>query len=318
MALKQTTKRKLTIISASLMCVFTACVAATSVLAWFSTNKNVNADRGHFSIAKVDSAVTAITVHDFYGSTQDGNEFGFNPTANHTITWDDHDGSDSGEFIMGSYSLNDPHHPVMFLFEVDGSNERITLKTDSTYLAKIEPAFTESVATYSALSTYAEGTMVEVAADETRHGCKSVYRYNGSEFELQWVDLLQDNNPLSSIINTHYVLFEDDPTDNQGNTKTKTGNLILDDVSQSRTYVPVQTSQLTNEKRASFVSFDNQGEPVFTSSINLFQGSTRGYTHLGIIIDYNIDSLEYLYAFFLGHRFLNAGLGFICDWSMEV
>ena len=299
MALKQTTKRKLTIISASLMCVFTACVAATSVLAWFSTNKNVNADRGHFSIAKVDSAVTAITVHDFYGSTQDGSEFGFNPTANHTITWDDHDGSDSGEFIMGSY------------------------KTDSTYLAKIEPDFTESVATYSALSTYAEGTMVEVAADETRHGCKSVYKYNGSEFELQWVDLLQDNNPLSSIINTHYVLFEDDPTDNQGNTKTKTGNLILDDVSQSdvsqsRTYVPVQTSQLTNEKRASFVSFDNQGEPVFTSSINLFQGSTRGYTHLGIIIDYNIDSLEYLYAFFLGHRFLNAGLGFICDWSMEV
>ena len=72
MALKQTTKRKLTIISASLMCVFTACVAATSVLAWFSTNKNVNADRGHFSIAKVDSAFTAITVHDFYGSTQDG------------------------------------------------------------------------------------------------------------------------------------------------------------------------------------------------------------------------------------------------------
>ena len=64
--------------------------------------------------------------------------------------------------------------------------------------------------------------------------------------------------------------------------------------------------------------YDNQGEPVFTSSINLFQGSTRGYTHLGIIIDYNIDSLEYLYAFFLGHRFLNAGLGFICDWSMEV
>ena len=114
MAMKQTTKRKLTIISASLMCVFTACVAATSVLAWFSTNKNVNADRGHFSIAKVDSAVTAITVHDFYGSTQDESEFGFNPTPNHTITWDDHDGSDSGEFVMGSYSLNDPHHPVMF------------------------------------------------------------------------------------------------------------------------------------------------------------------------------------------------------------
>ena len=251
------------------MCVFTAFVAATSVLAWFSTNKNVNA------------------VHDFYGLTSDESEFGFNPTANHTITWDEHNGSDSGEFTMGSYSLNDPHHPVMFLFAVDGSNERITLKTDSTYLAQIEPSFTETVATYSALSTYAEGTMIEVTADETRYGCKSVYKYTNSTFELQRVDLLQTNNPLSSIIDSHYVLFEDDPRDN-------------------------------NSNRASFVSFNAEGEPVFANSVDLFQGSTRGYSHLGIIIDYYVESLEYLYSFFLGHVFLNAGLGFDCDWSMEI
>jgi len=301
-----------------MMCVFTACVTATSVLAWFSTNKNVNADHGSFNIAKVDSAVTAITVHDFYGLTSDESEFGFNPTANHTITWDEHNGSDSGEFTMGSYSLNDPHHPVMFLFAVDGSNERITLKTDSTYLAKIEPAFTETVATYSALSTYAEGTMVEVTADETRYGCKSVYKYTNSEFELQWVDLLQINNPLSSIIDTHYVLFEDDPRDNQGTCRTKSGSLVLDDVSTNRTYMPIQSSQLGDNNRASFVSFNAQGEPVFANSVDLFQGSTRGYSHLGIVIDYYVESLEYLYSFFLGHVFLNAGLGFICDWNMEV
>ena len=51
---------------------------------------------------------------------------------------------------------------------------------------------------------------------------------------------------------------------------------------------------------------------------NLYQGSTSGYTHLGIVIDYLPDSLEYIYSFYLGHTFLNAGLGFDCDWSMEI
>ena len=306
-----------------MMCVFTACVAATSVLAWFSTNKNVNTNNGSFSIAKVDSAVTAITVHDFYGSTQDESEFGFNPTANHTITWDEHNGSDSGEFEMGAYSLNDVHHPVMFLLAVDGSNEKVILKTDSTYIAKIAPEYTVTVASYSALSTYEAGTMVKVTQDETRHNSESIYRYNGSEFELQWVNLMQNNNPLSSIIETHYVLFEDDPRDNAGNVTTKTGTLYTTNefggqVSQSRTYMPIATSGLTSSNRASFVSFNAQGEPVFNESADLFQGSTKGYSHLGIIIDYYVESLEYLYSFFLGHAYLNAGLGFICDWSMEV
>ena len=306
-----------------MMCVFVACVTATSVLAWFSTNKNVTPHSGSFSIAKVDSAVTAITVHDFYGSTQDESEFGFNPTANHTITWDEHNGSDSGEFAMGGYSLNDVHHPVMFLFAVDGSNERVTLKTDSTYLAKTAPLYSVTVASYSALSNYEAGTMVKVTRDETRYNCESIYKYNGSEFELQWVNLMQENNPLSSIIETHYVLFEDDPRDNTGNVITKTGDLYLDDgyggrVSQTRTYMPIASSSLTSSNAASFVSFNEQGEPVFKDSADLFQGSTRGYSHLGIIIDYYVESLEYLYSFFLGHAYLNAGLGFICDWSMEV
>ena len=73
-------------------------------------------------------------------------------------------------------------------------------------------------------------------------------------------------------------------------------HLVLDDVSTNRTYMPIQSSQLANNNRASFVSFNAQGEPVFANSVDLFQGSTRGYSHLGIVIDYYVESLEYLYS----------------------
>ena len=326
MALKQETSRKIKIGAASAMCVFSVLVTVTGVLAWFSTNKGVNADHGSFNIAKVDSAVTAITVHDFYGLTADGSEFGFNPTPNHTIDLTNESGSDSGTFAMGGYSLTDPHHPVLFLFAVDGTNEVIKLKTESPYLAQAIPTEDYEVATYSALSTYEDGAIVKVTADENNYSTTTYYQYHASDssFELTWLDLKQEHNPLSSIVVSYYLLFEDDPTDNTGTHQTKTGELMIPNgfgggsTAQTKTYTPVAASDLNNTNSSSFVSFDANGNPVFNRTANLYQGSTSGYTHLGIVIDYLPASLEYIYSFYLGHVFLNAGLGFDCDWSMEI
>ena len=323
--MKNSTKRKIQIVGASMMCIFSIFVTVTSVLAWFSTNKSANAGHGSFNIAKIDSAVTAITVHDFYGTTADESEFGFNPTPNHTITWDEHNGSDSGSFEMGAYSLTDPHHPVMFLFEVDGTNEIIKLKTDSPYLAKAIPANDYEVASYSTLATYEDDSIIKVLNDETHNNSVTYYRYHtrDSSFELEWMDLKQENNPLSSIVVSYYLLFEDDPTDSTGSCYTKTGSLMVDagfgnKTAQTKTYMPVAASDLNDSNSASFVTFNANGEPVFNKTANLYQGATRGYSHIGIVIDYLPISLEYIYSFYLGHSFLNAGLGFVCDWSMEV
>ena len=325
MSIKQSTKRKITIVSASLMCLFSVFATVTSVLAWFSTNKSANANHGTFNIAKVDSAVTAISVHDFYGTTSDESEFGFNPTANHTITLGQESGSDSGEFEMGAYSLTDPHHPVLFLFAVDGGNEVIKLKTNSPYLAQAIPTEDYTVATYSALSTYEDGAIIKVTSDERNGNTRTYYEYHASDssFELKWLDLKQEHNPLSSIIVSYYLLFEDDPTDNTGSYKTKTGALMVSNglggqTSQTKTYVPVAANALNNSNSASFVTFNANGEPTFSKTANLYQGSTKGYTHVGIVIDYLPVSLEYIYSFYLGHAYLNAGLSFDCDWSMEI
>ena len=305
------------------MTVFTLLAAFTASYAWFSSITKQETDADSFPIRKAESSISSISVHDFYGMTADESEFGFNPTANHVISWDSHAGEDTVGFTMGKYSLDDPHHPVLFLFTLNGGAECIKFETDSTYLAQDEPTHTVTVATYSALAeSYAEKTIIKVEADEKHAGVGTKYKYSSGEFELVWMELSEDNNPLSSVVMTHYFLFTDDPRDSQGDYQVKTGNLMVDDgegnkVSTSETYVPLTSSSFTSSNRSSFVSFDENWEPTFNDFAYAFEGNTTGYTHLGIVLDYYADSLEYISYYFLGHNYLNEGIGFVCDWALE-
>ena len=329
MATVRIEKNKFKIICAAVMCTFSLIVTVTGVLAWFSAQTHVNNESNNFTVLQTDSAVNSISVHDFYGSTSDGSEFGFNPTPSHTITWSDHYGNASqSSFSIGTYSMSDPHHPVLFLFGVNGSSENLRLITEYSYVANSEPVSSVTVATYSALGTYANNTLIKVTSDENHRGASTVYKYvipdDGSPyFDMQWIDLKQNNNPLSSIIQSHYILFTDSPLDNSGTNQTKTGNLMVDNgqgvkIPSSRTYVPILTNSLTDQNKAGFVEFDSSWNPTFNKSISLYNGSIQGYSHIGIIFDYNLESLEYIYSFFLGHNYLNSSLGFSCDWKMEV
>ena len=320
--MKKANRKTLKLVAATSMAIFTLLATFSASYAWFTSILKKDANADSFPVRKTESSISSISVHDFYGLTADESEFGFNPTPNHTITWSGHSGEDTVGFAMGKYSLDNPHHPVLFIFAVHGGVENLKLSTTSTYIAKNEPAHTVTVDTYANLGTYADGTIVKVLADETHAGIPTKYQCNSSEFELVWMELCSDNNPLSSVVMTHYFLFTDDPRDSTGTNQVKTGNLMVDDgtgnvTSQSKTYVPFASSSFTSANQASFVTFDNNWQPTFHDTISLFEGNTTGYTHLGIVLDYFPDSLEYISYYFLGHNLLNEGLGFVCDWEME-
>ena len=320
--MKKLDKKTLKIIAATAMSIFTLFSVFSASLAWFEMIKNVDGDANNMPIKKAESSISSISVHDFYGMTADESEFGFNPVANHTISWNDHAGTDSTGFTMGKYSLDDPHHPVLFLFALNGGAESIRFVTNSTYIANDEPEETVTVATYADLGTYEEGTIVKVTADENHEGVPTKYQYTSSEFVLKWIELSAEKNPLSSVAVTHYFLFADDPRDNTGDNKTKTGELVVDDgeggkTTESKTYVPLASSSFTDSNKSSFVSFDSNWNPSFQESISVFDGNTTGYEYLGVTLDYYADSLEYISYYFLGHALLNDGLGFVCDWSLE-
>ena len=319
--MKRISKTTLKIAAATSVTIFSLAATFSASMAGFATLQKQSYDANSLPIRKTESSISGISVHEFYGLTADKSEFGFNPTAHHTITWNSHSGSDTTGFTMGKYSTDDANHPVLFIFALNGGPETIKFATDSIYLAHREPESSVTVATYADLQTYAEGTIIKVESDENHHNVATKYEYTNSTFELKWIELTAENNPLSSAIMTHYFLFADDPTDSTGNCQIKTGNLMVDDgegnkVSQSKTYLPITSSSFTSANQASFVTFNSNWEPSFTDSISVYDGNTTGYTHLGIVLDYYPDSLEYISSYFLGHPLLNSGLGFVCDWTL--
>lgn len=263
--------KNLKIAAATMMTIFSLFTCFSAAAAWFVGVRSRNSDINNFNVTVTSGNVSTIKVYDFYGSTEDGTILGFNPTSSHTVTISDEVPSGALEFEMGEYSLDDPHHPVLFLFELSSGMQDIIFHTTSTYLTT--------------------------------------------------GDLTSDENPLSSIVMTHWFLFTDNPTDNAGTNRTTTGNLVVDGSVVSKTYVPIteaNASSTATSNMDSFVSFDEHNDFSFKNDLIAFSGNTSGYQCVGIVLDYYSASLEYIYSYFLGSTYLNSGLGFICDWSMEV
>ena len=317
---KNTLRRSLAKIAMhTMVAIFSLASVFAGTYAWFSLNDNASVTGATIKIVDPSTAVVSISVHEFYGATENDVTWGFNPVANHTATIDpeNNTGSESAPFSMGSYTLEDPHHPVLYLLETNGNNELIKLKTNYCYLAKSEPAASVTVNTYSALTTYAENTIVKVVADERHGGASTVYKYVGGSFEMQWIALHSGtDNPLSSIIQMHSFIFNYDPT----TTNTVTGNLMINGAATQKTYIPITKSSCLStytNNMSSFVSL-NGGTPVFSNETTVYDGQTYANGYLGIVYDYYPELVEELYSYFLGNTLLNTALGFSCDWSMEI
>lgn len=250
------------IAAATSVVIFTLLVSFVGIYAWFSTVKNIDNTTNSFKVEQLNGAVTGFTVHEYYGVTSDGSTWGFNPTPKKTVRLDQPAGE--GTLTMGSYSLDNPDHPALILFEVNGSYETIIAKTDSVYLASEEAT------------------------------------------------LQSENNPLSSVIEAYSLSFSSDPK-----IATTTGNLV-DESGQtsSKTYMSISTS--INENKSSFVSFNSNNDPSFSSKATFFDGDISGKSYVGVVINYNTDSLVYISSYYLGNSLLLDGLEYTCDWTLEV
>lgn len=225
--------------------------------------KHVDESTDHFNVLKTEGAVTGFSVHEFYGVTTDETTWGFNPTPAVSVDFENSP-SQSSSLAMGKYSLDNPDHPALILFSVDGTYETITAKTESEYLA---------------------------SADAT---------------------LQATGNPLSSVIESQSITFTLDPKSNgkvTGNLVDETGTTV------SRTYMPIVKSQLSAKNSFATINGNNVD---YQKATTFFEGDITGKTFIGVIINYNSESLNYISSWYLGNNYLLAGLGFTCDWSLEV
>lgn len=317
MAFKRSGNGLIKIVSATAVSVFSLFSLIMGSYAWFSLNLNAVSNGANLYVGDVGTAVKSISVHEFYGATTDNVTLGFNPTPDHSVTWSDFSGNESVLFDMGTYSLGDPHHPVLYLFETDGNDEVIKLLTDFCYLANEKPSYTVTVSSYSNLSTYSDGTKVLVEADERHGGTSSIYEAVDGNLEMKWIDLQNDtDNPLSSIIQAHYFIFDYNPK----TSNTVTGTLKVNGTEQQKTYIPFLSAQCEAEytdNMSSFVSFETT-TPLYSNETTLYEGSTFDNGYIGIVFDYYPEAIQYIYTHFLGHEYLNRGLEFTCDWDMTI
>lgn len=307
--------------AATSVILFSLLTCFSGVVAWFSINKTIKNDGSQFKIEVVDTAVRAITFHEFQGTTSD-NYYSFDPNPCGTVTINNGsaDDDDYEGIALGRYSLEDPSHPLLMMFKVSGFGQKIELETDFTYLAQNKPESTKTdVGTYALLNAYdkstlTNGDLIGVTADEGHGGGKTVYRYVSatSSYEMVWIDLKVNGNPMSSVVQFHSFEFTG------ANIDAIKGDKLINGVSTSG--INIAESAFTNSNKSEFAKFSNVDTFTYDKKITAYQGDVSGITYVGIVIDYNSLALQYIFSKYLGSDALSSGedITFSCDWVTKV
>ena len=353
--MKKTGNKHIKIIAATMMAVFSLFTTFSAAFAWFLYVRNQGSSTDQFEVATIQTSVLEVSIHDFYGTSTGSNpSYGFNPVPTGYIDFSNPASPATQgnlSITLDEYSLDDPHHPVLLLFKVNGENQSVTAETLYPFVAENKPgaATLDSnhiVATYSALaakkSGATDGEIFEVTNDENQNGqfldtsdrkyVTTRYQYVAAEddFKLVWVDLAMYDNPLSSVIQASSFIFDfTKPFKKEGGsfvvdssstaleekTYNYTENHVVNTGTDTGIWIPV--SDFTSSNTESFVTF-NGSSHEYQSEINFYSGNVKGHTYVGVVIDYYSTAVEYLSSYYLGHSYLNDGLTFKCDWVTRV
>lgn len=186
--MKKLNKKTLKIVAATSMAVFSLLATMTSAYAWFQSTLNQNGNNEDFYVKRLDTPVTSITIHDFYGETDDEGvaSFAFDPVGVSVYDGTFNDGARVVE--LNKYILEKPDHPVLILFkneETTGYESQINLKTEFSYLGANDDFLAGKTSTYAELSALASKVTngyYRVVEDENHSNKDYLYQWNGSSF----------------------------------------------------------------------------------------------------------------------------------------
>ena len=209
------------------MAIFSLFTAFTSAYAWFVSTMNQEAGNDNFYVKRLDTPVTSISIHEFYGETDDegAKSFAFDPVG--VSVYADGSFNDSAKLVeLNQYILEKPNHPVLVLFkneEVSGFESQINLKTKAAYLGASDDFLagkTNTKAELTALSNKVSGGYYRVITDESQGDGKKtyLYQYNGSSLQSMsyatYASLDVSTNRLPTNNNKYFLVIDDEKLGN--------------------------------------------------------------------------------------------------------
>ena len=217
--MKKLSKKTIKIVAATSMAIFSLLATMTSAYAWFQSTLNQNGNNDNFYIKRLDTPVTSITIHEFYGETDDENakSFAFNPVGVSVYNGTFNDGARVVE--LNKYVLEKPNHPVLILFkneEVTGFESQINLKTDFSYLGADDDFLagkTNTKEELDALSKSQNGYYL-VITDETQSNKTHLYQYVSGSLQSKsfatYADLDTAANRIAANNNKYFLVVDDE------------------------------------------------------------------------------------------------------------
>ena len=228
--MKRTGKKTLKILAATSMAIFTLFTAFTSAYAWFMSTMNQEAGNDNFYVKRLDTPVTSISIHEFYGETNDegAKSFAFDPVG--VSVYADGSFNNNADLVkLNQYILEKPNHPVLILFkneEVSGFESQINLRTESAYLGASDDFLagkTNTKAELTALANKTTNGYYRVITDESQGDGKKtyLYQYNGSSLQSMsfatYALLDVAANRVAANNNKYFLVIDDEK---HGNTAT--------------------------------------------------------------------------------------------------
>ena len=324
------------------MAIFSLLTTFTATFAWFISQRNISDQTDDFEIIKVGTMIQEIRFYKYLGTSTEetiGEEkhkyYGFDPTPIGTLDVSNEAVQGTAPTIsLGTFSLMDPHHPLLMIYTLNDNIGSIKARTEYSYLADDKVANpTETVADHDELeavhvSNLDGGEVYEVTYDEDHGGVTTQYTYNKAnrEWVMNYVELKQTDNPLSSVIRTYAFTFDEIPAASNHDIYRYSNSTALPDnadTHEMRDSTPTATSCIAldvadfNDSEAkSFVDIQNNNYAGFEHEIDMFDNTgEESFSYVGIVIDYYSTSIEYISYHFLGHNYLTDGLQFKCDWA---
>lgn len=282
MAVEKQKKMLIKMLCAAGMCIFCLFSVVTGTVAWFLANSRVQNTADDFPVEVLNNNVSLIEFHKYVDTVViSGTQYYiFDKQKTGSVAIDDGTATQTGTLSMGKYSFEYPHHPVLILLELtSNASASIGAKTDEEYIASDE---------FGGLPT------------ETN-------QQTGVETLLPL--------PLSSVIEFYSFTYSKTTSD-----PTSVSSRML--TINTTEYYALKTNEFvesgSSSNRSSFVNMNGGEFTGMDDNVSLFNGSTTGLSHLGIVVDYYPDSLAYIYSYYLGNEEVSKGLHFYCDWTMTL